>query len=161
MYFENCKTLEELKKLYRKLVMKLHPDVAGAEHEEEFKIMNNEYDDYFEKLKNYRRNKEGTIYEKETNEVVGTFKNIIEKIIHFENVNIEIIGDWIWVSGNTKNYKDILKDLKFKWGSNKSAWYYYEGQYKKFGKKTYTMNELRAMWGTENVETEELKKLEA
>lgn len=36
-YFTNCKTLEELRKEYKKLVKKNHPDMGGSE--EEMKII--------------------------------------------------------------------------------------------------------------------------
>lgn len=42
-YIKNVETLEELKKAYKKLALKLHPDCGG--NEEEMKILNNEYDE--------------------------------------------------------------------------------------------------------------------
>ncbi len=48
-YIKNVETLEELKKAYKKLALKLHPDCGG--NEEEMKILNNEYDELFSKLK--------------------------------------------------------------------------------------------------------------
>lgn len=41
-YFENIKNLEELRKEYKKLVKKNHPDMGGSE--EEMKIINVEYE---------------------------------------------------------------------------------------------------------------------
>ena len=50
-YFKNCKTAEELKKEYRKLAMKLHPDIVGGDGEA-FKEMQNEFEKLWEQLKN-------------------------------------------------------------------------------------------------------------
>ena len=48
-YFTNCKTLNELKAEYRRLVMIHHPDRGGDE--ETMKAINNEYDERFPILK--------------------------------------------------------------------------------------------------------------
>ena len=56
-WFINCKTLEDLKAEYKKLVFKHHPDRGGdtATMQE----INNEYDEMFKKVKNIHRKKDG------------------------------------------------------------------------------------------------------
>ena len=36
---------------------------------------------------------------------------IIEQLLNYPDMLIEVCGSWIWVSGNTKEHKDILKAL--------------------------------------------------
>lgn len=45
-----AKTLEELKKVYRKLALKFHPDKGGTD--EQMAEINNAYEDMFNRLKN-------------------------------------------------------------------------------------------------------------
>ena len=159
-YFVNVETIEELKKEYKKLVMKLHPDLNKEfDTTSQFQEMQNEYNIMFEKVKNIFTNEKGEKYNKENNENIETFKNIIDKIVYFENVKIEIIGTWLWLSGNTKEYKDIIKSLGFRWSQNKIAWYYHEGSYRKNNNTKYSLDDLRTKFGTESVENERMLKL--
>ena len=38
-----------------------------------------------------------------------------------DDIEIEIIGCFVWVTGNTKLYKEKLKELKFQWHSKKNS----------------------------------------
>ena len=112
-YFKNCKTAEELKKEYRKLAMKLHPDIVGGDGEE-FKVMQAEFEKLWERLKNVHQNAKGETYAKTsetTTETPKEFINIINTLIRLNGLEVEICGSWIWVSGNTKEHKEILKQL--------------------------------------------------
>ena len=44
-------------------------------------------------------------------EVFAMTKEVLQQIIGFSNINIAIVGCWIWVDGNTYSYKDDLKTL--------------------------------------------------
>lgn len=150
---KNVETLEELKKVYKKLALKHHPDCGGDE--EIMKALNNEYDELFEKLKNTHKDKDGDFYSKETTETPDEFREIIYKLLalKMEGVLIEVIGCFLWVSGNTKPYKDQLgkNGVGLKWGKKKAAWYHSPEGYRRFSKKTTSLEEIREIYGSQKV----------
>lgn len=146
-YFREIETLEDLKKQYRTLAMKNHPDRGGDA--ETMKAINNEYDSFFAKVKNTHKNKDGETYQKENPEKASEFKDIISKLIRMDGVEIEIIGCFIWLSGNTKEHKEEIKLLGFKWHSKKKMWYKAPEGYRRWNnKKEYSMEEIRSMYGS-------------
>ena len=153
------KTAEELKKQYKTLAMANHPDRGG--NTSDMQEINNEYDILFEKLKNIHTNAEGKTYtaSTETKETPEEFKNIINSLINLEGINIELCGSWLWVTGNTREHKETLKDLKFKWSRSKSAWYFHSNDYRKSSSKTYSLDEIRDLYGSETIKAEPQLKL--
>lgn len=100
-WFTNPQTLEELKKQYKRLAMKHHPDIGG--NVTDMQEINSEYDKLFEILKYTHQAADGKTYtaEKETTETAEEFKEIINRIINLQNITIEIFGTWIWITGDT------------------------------------------------------------
>ncbi|MCH4200544.1 MAG: hypothetical protein LKF87_12175 [Clostridium tyrobutyricum] len=140
-YFNGINTLEELKKLYRKLALQFHPDMGGS-HEEMSEI-NNQYDNLFKILK--EGNKESTVDD--------GFRKVIDKIINL-NVKVEICGSWIWVSGNTKSCRKELKSSGFWWASKKKMWYWHPEEDNKIRKSSMSMEEIREKYGSKKVKKE-------
>jgi len=142
------KTLEELKTMYRKLAMLHHPDRGG--NAEAMKAVNNEYDELFPKLKDIHQTKEGETYtaKQATTETADQFKDLISELMKMDNIVIEIIGCFVWVTGNTKLHREQLKALKFHWHSKKIAWYLAPEDYRKRSRKDYALDEIREMYGT-------------
>src|SRR4051812_38327055 len=101
-YFQNVGSLEELKKRFKELAKKYHPDLGGSN--EQMREINKEY----EYLK--AQFEEGGAKETE-----GDFRKVIMNIIHLKGIEIEICGTWIWVSGKTYPYKETLKENGFQW----------------------------------------------
>lgn len=158
-WFNNPQSLEELKKQYKKLAFQNHPDCGGDT--KDMQEINNEYDSLFAKLKDIHTNANGETYTStnQTEETPEIFKDIIAAIIHFADVTIEIIGGWLWISGNTYPYKEILKQHNFKFSGKKSAWYFHNEPFKKKSKKDLTLDDIREMYGAQTVNTVQLKQL--
>jgi preprotein translocase subunit Sec63 len=140
------KTLEELKAAYRKLAMAHHPDRGG--NAETMKAINAEYDRLFPKLKNIHQTKTGETYTKETAETPDYFKDLITELMKMDGIIIEIIGCFVWVTGDTKPNKDRLKALNFRYHSKKQAWFLAPENYYKRSRRDYDLDEIRDMYGT-------------
>ena len=144
-YFNNCETIEQLKKEYKKLAFANHPDRNGDV--EVMKAINNEYE---EALNNLKLN--GNKADKESTEVASEFIEIINSIINLEGLVIEIVGSWIWITGNTKEHKEVLKANGFYYASKKKAWYLKPSDYKSKSRKHYSLDEIKSKYGSTKVE---------
>ncbi len=61
----------------------------------------------------------------------------------------EVIGNWVWISGETKEHKDILKEMGCKWASKKKQWFYRPEEHKsRWNRKEHSIEEIREMYGT-------------
>jgi hypothetical protein len=137
--------INEAKKIYKDLAKKLHPDVGGST--ELFKILNEVYNHILEHGISFV---EGAEFDLE-------IEKVISKILHYENIVIEVVGSWIWLTGDTKAIKEVLKELKFKWASKKKMWYY--GEMKGRNPKQKSMDDIKAKYGCQTVKTKMSKKV--
>ncbi|RBQ32300.1 hypothetical protein CRU92_00890 [Arcobacter sp. FW59] len=143
--FKGVEGINEAKKIYKTLAKKLHPDVGGTE--EEFKLLNEIY--------NYLL--EHKIYFSNDVKIDIELEKIISLILHFENITIELVGSWIWVTGDTKEIKEKLKEIGFKWANKKKMWFY--GEMKGRNPKEKSMEEIKAKYGSSTIKSDEKKKI--
>jgi hypothetical protein len=76
---------------------------------------------------------------------------IIEEIKHLPNIEAEICGNWLWVSGDTKPKAATFKKVGLRWASKKEMWYWRPAGYRKKSKKVYDMDEIRHRFGSKKV----------
>lgn len=120
-YFHHVDCLEELKRQFHELCLKLHPDMGGSQ--DEFIAMKRDYDRLFKLVRDTHKAANGSVYEKETTETADEFTDLIVALLKL-NLVIEVCGSWVWVGGDTKAVKDDLKALGGRWSRDKGRWYF-------------------------------------
>lgn len=164
-YFKNVETLEELRRQYKELLKKYHPDNPQGSTEAT-QSLNAEYDKLFKVLKNKHESKTttGDNEKADYNNMKYDFsedqalREMLNKIIGFNGITIEVIGNWIWCF-NSYEYRKELKELGFKYAGQKKAWYYHTESFRKRSHKKLSMEDIRNYYGSTEVKTEETKKL--
>ena len=156
-FFTGCKTKNELRSRYIELLKKYHPDNGGDT--ETCKAINNEYEYLVNKLHDIEPDTENVRKqaEKATADMDELIRNIINQIIGFEGLNIEIVGLWIWVDGNSYPYKEELKKIGFQWSKARKKWHiapYGENPFYPKGYKKDSFDGLRSKYGSEKIKTE-------
>ena len=139
----------EIKKVYKKLSLKYHPDKNPLGSE----IMQSINAAYKVLKESNLDNVSHTESEKAYN-YCDTLETVLNAIIELDGLDIEVCGNWVWVGGNTKEHKEVLKENKFRWSKNKSKWYF-RPEEKKFKKRRYngqsSMEDIRTSHGSQTV----------
>ena len=86
-------------------------------------------------------------------------RGILSKVIHISDITIEIVGAWVWISGNTYSYRKELKDLGFKFAGTKKMWYWHSEAFRKKSKKSLSMDDIRNYYGSTEIKPDERKKI--
>jgi curved DNA-binding protein CbpA len=152
-WFSECGTLDEVKATYKKLAKQYHPDLGGntatmQEINKEFTFAS------AQAIKGANLSAEEAESEILSSEA---YRRAIEQIIHLDGIIIEVVGYWLWVTGNTYPVKTSLKEAGFLFASKKMAWYFRTADYKvsRGGKKS--LDEIRNKYGSEIVNSEKPK----
>lgn len=145
-YFSNnLENIIELKKAYKELLFKYHPDIVGGDGEE-MKTVNAEYDYLLKHIQ--EENKEEKI------NVNDNFKEVLNKLIKY-NLTLEIVGSWLWISGkDTFTLKDTLfKELNIFYSRGKKKFFWNGQDSKSYGHyKKKSFKELKKEYGYQKME---------
>lgn len=58
-----------------------------------------------------------------TKEQQKMFKTQLEKLSGIKEIKVHANRTWLWVGGDTKQHKDLLKGLGFRWSGKRNEWY--------------------------------------
>ena len=148
-YFKGIFGLDNLRKFYIGLALKFHPDRGGSVEtmqainaEYEFLITSGLQNDSAAGGKNYA----------DSVAIDKALQDKIQAIIHLAGIEIEVCGLWIWVSGETRQYKEYLKAQGFWYAPKKQQWYYAGVKVYTHG-RTSSMNAIRMKYGSTKVDS--------
>jgi len=144
-------TAETLKKAYRIASFKFHPDrnPAGLEM---MQIINESW----EAVKNLT---DFSAIESPESAYSESVNDAINAVIILDGVEIEICGNWVWLSGNTFPHKTAIKEAGFKWASKKKMWYFRPESYKSKNRRNNSMDDIRNRHGSTAVSSKGSVKL--
>lgn len=170
-YFKNVESLEQLRKQYRDLLKKYHPDNGGSE--DITKAINTEYDQLFKILKDKHESKSTddsgnanakasdynqNMYDWENDKAL---REVLQKIINFDGIEIDLVGYFIWVDGNTYPHREALKEIGFRWSRQRRKWYWHDGEYRRYSNKKLSFADIQNRYGSTKVHTDSKVLLEA
>jgi hypothetical protein len=169
-YFEGCTTQAEIKARYRELARKHHPDMGGDLRTMQ-EINTQASKAMSEGAKSEARDRQRTAHAEnrksaadfhDLDEVTEEIRTMIEFALNLNGVDVELMGLWVWLTGNTKTHREAFKawnethETKWKWSPKKTAWYF--AGVPTFNRKETTLDEIRGAYGSQKFSREEERK---
>lgn len=169
-YFEHCQSLDEAKRLYKNLARQHHPDAGGDVRT--MQEINGQYSDFctnYAKTDARTRQKEAHAQGRKSaadyhdmDAIGAEIKIMIDFALTLEGVDVELMGLWVWLTGNTRAHAETLKEWnrtheqKWKYSPVKKAWYF--ASVPTFSRQNTPLEQIRATYGATRFERKDDKR---
>lgn len=139
-------TEKDIKAAYRKAALKYHPD-RNALGTELMKAVNAAFDFLMANIEKINA------YQSTDSEAHYNYGDDMDRVLNvltgLPGLVYEVIGNWIWISGETRKHKDTLNEIGCKWASKKKQWFYRPEEHRsRWNRKEHSIDEIREMYGT-------------
>ena len=144
-FFDHLFSVENIKSEYRDLAFRHHPDRGGDTAT--MQAINGQYHEALKRCNGQTSTTEDgkehryTYSEEVEAAVIEKIGNLIA--LNLPNVRISLIGTWLWITGDTKPHKELLKAQGLRWHATRLCWYFttskHHGRPSRYGLDTLAM----------------------
>lgn len=160
-YFSDCRDVVEVKLLFKKLAMKFHPDHNRTDMmaAERFANMLEQYQAalagrHGEKSQDGEGKEHTYYYKEEIEKAIAEFVDrlIATGILLDPEVEANLIGTWLWITGETKKHAKLLgrDGLKAQFHSKRKCWFFTPDT-RKTGFSPNGLGHLAVKYGAERI----------
>jgi hypothetical protein len=169
--FENCGDVSDVKREYKRLIFKVHPDVHPASEfahwNEQCRILNEQYHAALNAHDNEvsvgTDGKEHTYrYSYSTESDLCAVIDALIKAHLSAHIAVNIVGIYIWVENTQREDREDqtkIKSAGLFWHSKRNAWYWKPAYYRTHYNAAATLDDLKYIYGAARVETDESRAI--
>lgn len=160
-YFTGCIKPEHVKAKFRDLAMRFHPDIAGANSTRTMQDIIEEYHKILESFNGHKfHGKDNQEYQ--YNYTYQYEQALVEKVnsvlsLKLINIVLEVVGNWIWVSGTSKDQANLFngQGLGFRWSGKHKKWYWSRSMGFKRKASGWSYDTIKSAFGGQTVDNKE------
>ena len=140
--------IDSLKKEYFKLAKKYHPDAGGTTAQ--FQQLNAEYENLLKRL----LQGSGLTSDQRANELQldEAMRAVIDQLIGLEGLDVQIVGKWIWIGGQTYPVRNELKKAGLIFIKKQGVPYWVYKGVESRGRGDLTIEEIKSKYGAKKVD---------
>lgn len=137
-------TRDAVKEAWRERIKEVHPDLHPELDRQLAQTINVAYEMLMSNFGKWSCNQKSTEFS-----VSEELLKVYHKIAHYKGLEFEICGVWLWVTGDTWQYKTELKKHGLKFAKKKASWFWAPPETKKRKRRTsWTMQKIRSRYGS-------------
>ncbi|MBT9173467.1 MAG: hypothetical protein DDT21_01868 [Syntrophomonadaceae bacterium] len=162
-YFKGFRTVESIKTEYRRLAMLHHPDHGGQTAT--MQEINSQYHAALKSVNGQTSQDADTGKEHTYRYNPKVEQAIMDKISQLisagvaKSCEIFLIGTWVWITGDTKPIKDVLKTAGCIWHSKRLCWYWQNDGHSHRYNRNASLGSLAAKYGATQFQDREVGQL--